>query len=64
VTYKKARDPNLIEKTNNGGLFSEDVKALLSRCGPGDRVWFDDIKVAAPDGTTRTADLSFKIIGG
>lgn len=64
VTYKKARDPNLIEKTNTSGVFSEDVRALLSRCGPGDRVWFDDIKVAAPDGTTRTADLSFKVIGG
>jgi hypothetical protein len=64
ITYKKARDPNLIEKTNTGGVFSEEVKALLSRCGPGDRVWFDDIKVAAPDNTTRSADLSFKIIGG
>ena len=64
VTYKKARDPNLIEKTNNSGVFADDVKMLLSRCGPGDRVWFDDIKVAVPDGTTRSMNLSFRIIGG
>lgn len=64
LTYKKARDPNLVEKQNATGIFGADVKAILQRVGPGDRVWFDDIKVGAPDGTTRTKALSFKVIGG
>ncbi len=64
VTYKKRSSNNLIIKTNPGKIFTSEVKNIFSTARPGDRVWFDDIKVKAPDGTTRTKSLSFKVIGG
>jgi hypothetical protein len=62
VTHKAVADSVMTEIHNVGGAFSEDVRQQLSQCKAGDRVWFSDIKIAAPDGTTRTADLSFKIV--
>ncbi len=64
VTYKKRGSNELIVKQNPGKIFTNEVKQLFNQARPGDRVWFDNIKVAAPDGTTRTKSLSFKVIGG
>lgn len=68
IAHRSVRDasdpPTLKELYNETAAFSEEAKALLGSCEPGDRIWFDDIKIAAPDGTTRSADLSFKVIGG
>jgi len=64
VTYKKSGSNNLIIKQNAGKIFTPEVKNIFSSARPGDRVWFDNIKVKAPDGTTRTKSLSFKVIGG
>ena len=62
VLYKKGNSAQLFSAINQGPLFSGEVKNMLNQVQPGDRVWFDNIKVAAPDGTTRTGSLSFKIM--
>ena len=62
VLYKKGNSAQLFSEINQGALFNGNVKNMLSQASPGDRVWFDNIKVNAPDGTTRTLSLSFKVM--
>jgi len=52
VTYAPKRD-DLQTKTNQGALFTGDVKALMSQAKPGDSFFFDDIRAKGPDGKTR-----------
>jgi gliding motility-associated protein GldM len=62
ITYKKARSNNLIPLQNKGPLWTGEVKKLIQQVKPGDRLWIDNIKIAGPDGKTRTANISFKIM--
>jgi gliding motility-associated protein GldM len=62
ITYKKARSNNLTILQNKGPLWTGDIKNLIKQVKPGDRLWIDNIRIAAPDGTTRTANISFKIL--
>lgn len=62
VTYKKARSSNLQIKQNKGPLFGKEVKAIMNQVKPGDRLWIDNIRIASPDGTTRTANISYRIM--
>lgn len=61
LTYKKARQNNLIIEENKGGTFNETVLNIVRNAGRGDRVWLDEIKIGVPDGTTRTQQMSLKI---
>ncbi len=61
ITYKKARQNNLITEKNNGPKFNDKITRIMRNVGPGDRLWFDDIKVAMPDGRTVPVNLSLKV---
>ncbi len=51
-----------IELQSSSALFTQDMKNMMSRCKPGTRVFFDDIRVKAPDGTTRSLPgMTFKL---
>jgi hypothetical protein len=41
------------EFPNEGNRWSGQAASLISRCGPGSRVFFDQIKVVGPDGRNR-----------
>jgi hypothetical protein len=64
LSYQSASDGSLVTFYNVTGILQDEARQLLTTCKAGDRIWFNNIKVAAPDGTTRTADLSFKVVGG
>lgn len=52
VTYvAKRQDP--VSAICNGPYFSAGVKSFQGQMKPGDTVYFEDIKVKGPDGTTR-----------
>lgn len=54
---------NLSTKTVNGFRLSDDVKAVIKRSRPGDKLFFENIKAKLPDGSVRVLPtLSFKLI--
>lgn len=54
---------NLSTKTVNGFRLTEDVKAVIKRSRPGDKLFFENIKAKLPDGSVRVLPtLSFKLI--
>lgn len=53
MSYQKKGSKDLYEATTGSAIFSQQMKNLQKQTGPGDRVYFDDIRVQAPDGTTR-----------
>ncbi len=51
-----------VEVQSNSALFTAEMKSLMNRCKPGTRVFFDDIRAKAPDGTTRNLPgMTFKL---
>ncbi|MBX7225227.1 MAG: gliding motility protein GldM [Chitinophagales bacterium] len=59
--FPKREDPVILP--NNGALFSGSVKNALSKVKPGDVVYFEEIRVQGPDGTTRKIpSIVFKIV--
>lgn len=51
-----------IEKQSNSALFTAEIKQLMSRCKPGSRVFIDEIRARAPDGTIRNLpSIAFKL---
>ncbi len=51
-----------IELEASNARFTPKMQDLMSRCKPGTRVFFDDIRVKAPDGTTRSLPgITFKL---
>jgi gliding motility-associated protein GldM len=49
--YGKGIDP--AEKTAEGGAITSDVRALIEKSRPGDKIMFEYINVSMPDGTKR-----------
>ena len=41
------------EANNEGNRWSGQAASLITRCGPGSRVFFDKIQVIGPDGRKR-----------
>jgi gliding motility-associated protein GldM len=51
-----------LEKQANTALFTPDMKQLMQRCRPGTRIFIDEIRAKAPDGTTRSLPgINFKL---
>jgi hypothetical protein len=51
-----------LEKESSSALFTPEMKQLMSRCRPGTRIFIDDIRAKAPDGTTRSLPgINFKL---
>jgi gliding motility-associated protein GldM len=51
-----------LERQSNSALFTGDIKALMQQCRPGSRVFIDEIRAKAPDGTTRNLpSIAFKL---
>jgi gliding motility-associated protein GldM len=51
-----------LEKQSGSALFTADMKELMQRCRPGTRVFIDEIRAKAPDGTTRNLPgIAFKL---
>jgi gliding motility-associated protein GldM len=51
-----------LEKQSTSALFTPEIKQLLQRCKPGTRIFIDDIRAKAPDGTTRSLPgINFKL---
>ncbi len=62
VVYLAARkDP--VERDNQGGTFSGDVKRLITQAKPGDRYFFENIRAKCPGdpGTRKINELVFRI---
>lgn len=62
LSYKKARTTQLNEFKNTGPGFSQQIQSVLNQANAGDQLWLDNIRVAAPDGTTRTLFMSLKVM--
>lgn len=62
ITYKKARSTNLVMQVNNGSVFNSEVKKIFNQVSPGDKIWIDNIRVKAPDNTTRNLSMSLTVI--
>lgn len=57
----KREDP--VQLPNGGAYFTAPVKGVIGKIKPGDTVYFEDIKVKGPDGTTRKIpSIVFKIV--
>lgn len=52
---------NIIDKSVNGNVIPPDVSALLGRIPKGKKLYFDNIRVAMPDGTTRNSAAVYTI---
>ncbi len=53
---------NLQFSPNAGGIFTEDTKRIIEKCGPGTMVSIDEVKARGPDGTTRNLPaMSFNL---
>jgi hypothetical protein len=51
-----------IEKMTKGPAVSGDMKEMLQKAKPGQKVYIEGIKARGPDGTTRNlGSLSFKV---
>jgi gliding motility-associated protein GldM len=51
-----------LEKESSSALFTPEMKTLMGRCKPGTRIFIDDIKAKAPDGTIRDLPgINFKL---
>lgn len=51
-----------IEKTTNGAALSGDMKEMLAKAKPGQKIYIEAIKARGPDGTVRNLGaLSFKV---
>lgn len=51
-----------LELQSSSARFTPQMQELMSRCKPGTRVFFDDIRAKAPDGTTRNLPgMTFKL---
>jgi gliding motility-associated protein GldM len=51
-----------LEKESSSALFTPEMKTLMGRCKPGTRIFIDDIKAKAPDGTIRSLPgINFKL---
>jgi gliding motility-associated protein GldM len=52
-----------IEKTSKGNRLSGDMKIMLKKAKPGQKVYIEDIRAKGPDGTVRKlGSLAFKVI--
>lgn len=52
-----------IEKTTKGAAVSGDMKEMLNKAKPGQKVYIEGIKARGPDGTVRNlGSLSFKVV--
>jgi gliding motility-associated protein GldM len=52
-----------IEKTSKGNRLSSDMKVMLKKAKPGQKVYIEDIRAKGPDGTVRKlGSLAFKVI--
>jgi gliding motility-associated protein GldM len=56
------RSGPVISTSTTGNRFSEEQKTVFTRLRGGDRLFFSNVKVKMPDGTTREANTSFTII--
>lgn len=62
MTYESA-DQTMISLSGDGPVFSQEIQDVLLAARPGDKFYFDKIKVRGPDGTVRSADpLVYKLI--
>jgi hypothetical protein len=51
-----------IEKITNGAALSGDMKEMLAKAKPGQKIFIEAIKARGPDGTVRSLGaLSFKV---
>ena len=62
VSLKKSTAAQLQTAINQGPGFSGEVKSILNQASKGDKVYFENIKVLAPDGTTRTSSLTYTVL--
>lgn len=60
--YAKSRSNQISIIQNQGPVFNQQIRNVLSKIKAGDRIWMDNIRIKAPDGTTRIANISIKII--
>lgn len=56
------RSGPVISTSAQGNRFSDEQKTVFSKLRGGDRLFFSNVKVRMPDGTTREANTSFTII--
>lgn len=58
-----SKDGQVIEKAQTGNKLSDDMKTLIGKMKPGERVYFEKIIAKMPDGTDRPlANISLRII--
>jgi len=56
------RSGPVISTSASGNRFSDEQKTVMSKLRGGDRLFFSNVKVKMPDGTTREVNTSFTII--
>ncbi|MBI1192116.1 MAG: gliding motility protein GldM [Bacteroidetes bacterium] len=56
------RSGPVISTSGTGNRFSDEQKTVMSKLRGGDRLFFSNVKVKMPDGTTREVNTSFTII--
>ncbi|MGH2643177.1 MAG: gliding motility protein GldM [Chitinophagaceae bacterium] len=59
IAFEGTGFDNYVQETSNSAYFTPAIKQLMQRCRPGTRVFFDDIRAKAPDGTTRNLPSIF-----
>jgi gliding motility-associated protein GldM len=56
------RSGPVISTTSNNNMFTDEQKTVLGRMKGGDRLFFSNVKVRLPDGTTREVATSFTVL--
>lgn len=59
IAFEGTGFDNYVQEASNSAYFTPAIKQLLQRCRPGTRVFIDDIRAKAPDGTIRNLPSIF-----
>ncbi|TAN18484.1 MAG: gliding motility protein GldM [Chitinophagaceae bacterium] len=59
IAFEGTGFDNYIQESSNSAYFTPAIKQLMQRCRPGTRVFVDDIRAKAPDGTIRSLPSIF-----
>lgn len=52
---------SIYDKTCSGNIIPADVTAMMKKIPKGKKIYFDNIKITMPDGTTRTSNAVYQI---